>query len=171
MKVFIIAVVIFYFYLRKQITCLSNIKKTGIILKKYDAYYEAPDSKKEQAYLELVREKPLTDDLLGTYFSGAPSYRDFSDEGKIRQFHAMLLEFIDQNIYDFKKYFHPKYFLLDIFFFPATFFGFLLRHNFGRFISFSLSSLTWIATILISAYATELRIALDALVEKFTKII
>lgn len=172
MKIFLIIIVTLYFYLRRPVKCLSDINKAFKIIDRYNSFHEATeDEDRQRKYSEIARLKPLTDDLLDTYFNGAPSYQDFYDEQKIRSFYTRLHESIDLNRYNFKKYFHPKYLVRDIFFLPAAFVGFLLRLDFGRLSSFFLSCLVWIATILISAYALELRSFIDALIIKITGII
>lgn len=165
LKILIFILVILYFYLRKQVKCLIDISKASNIIVLYNSFFNASGKEKEKFFLEIARNKPLTDDLLNTYYYSAPSYEDFSNDRKLGEIYTKLFESIDKNRYNFKKYFHPKYLISDIFYLPAGIFGFLLRHSFGRIISFLLSCLTWIATIIISAYATELRVFIDSIID------
>lgn len=165
---FLIIVLVIILYLRKPIKHIMNMKKINKILGLYNTFLKAPDkTKKEQAFLEIARYKHLTQDLVGWYYENAPSYGDIHNDEKLRNFYIRLSEAHDYNLYQFKKSFHPKFIIKDIFFIPSSIIGFLLSINLNIGKKFFLSCLTWFATILISAYATELRNFLNTLLNKF----
>ncbi|UOQ85659.1 hypothetical protein [Gracilibacillus salinarum] len=138
--------------------------RINYLLNLYNSYKQASSREdKMQSFDAIARNKPLSDDLLGNIFRISPSYKDFEDERTIHHAFIKLHEAFNNNSYMAKKYLNPKYFIKDLFFIPANVFGFLVSYEFKKFPSFLFSCIAWLATILISAYAQEIRTFIDGI--------
>lgn len=157
-------------YLRRPIKKIFDNRKINYLSELYESYNKAIDrDEKLKSFEEIARNRSLSNDLIGGLYFDSPSYTDFGDERKIHRTYIMLIEQFDYNIYWVKKYLHPKYVIKDLLFMPAAIFSFLLNHEFNKVPSFLVSCITWIATILISAYATEIRLLIDELIKNSPK--
>lgn len=171
MKIIVIIVLLFFFYLRRPIKCLVNLFKISKLLDLYKSFFNSNGKDKEKYFTLIASKKPMSDELVNSFYYFAPSYKDFHNQELIYSFYIKLIESHDINRFNFLKYFHPKFVVQDIFFLPSKVFGFLLRHQFKVGPSFFLSCLGWIFTILISAYASEIKVVIDSLVTQITKTI
>lgn len=160
-------------YLRRPIKLLSKIKKINTLIDLYDEYLYATGEDKNEIFFEITKNKPLTEDLLRTkyYFVSAPSYKDFHNIEKMREIYLKLHESYDYKMYSLKKSFHPKYCIKDLFFLPSRTINFLLNLNLRLPVAFFLSTISWISTILISTYTSELRELINILIKSITKAI
>ncbi|AHN24376.1 MULTISPECIES: hypothetical protein [Lysinibacillus] len=169
MKIFLVAILIIFLYLRKPVSRLWRNTKINYLLGLYNSYKHANGhDEKALAFEQIAKNRPLSNDLIGGLYFFSPSYDDFGNEEKIRDAYIRLCEAFDDNYYWAKKYLHPKYLIKDIFFLPGAILGFLFNREFNNVPSFLVSCLTWTATILISAYATELRQLIDAVIKNFS---
>lgn len=166
---YLVIAFILFMYLRRPIRLLWKNIQLNYLMGLYNTYKEAQTyDDKVNAFEQIARNRPLSNDLAGNYNFRFPSYKDFDVEHKIVQSFFKLNELFDKNSFWMKKYLlNPKYFIKDIFYIPVSVLGFLLNRQFNKMPSLFLSFLGWIATILISAYATELRSFIDELIQQF----
>lgn len=157
-----------FFYLRRPIKKLRENIKLNYLISLYDAY-KAKETEEERllAFELIAKNRSLSNELIGSVRFRSPSYKDFKNEEKLFNTYIKLIETFDRNSYLMKKYFNPKYAVKDIFYLPASIFSFLLNHSFKRYTTFILSIFGWIATIIISAYASEIREIIDSIIDKF----
>ncbi len=142
------------------------------LIELYNAYRKAKNQdEKIKTFERIAKNRPLSDDLIGGSFYISPSYTDFNNLDTINTAYIRLLESFDCNLYWMRKYLHPKYLVKDLFFMPSALVSFLVNHQFKVFSSFLLSIFGWIATILISAYASELRVFIESIIDKLIEII
>lgn len=168
MKILLVAILIIFLYLQKSVSILWRNTKINYLLGLYNSYLHANGhNDKASAFKHIAKNRPLSNDLIGGLYIFSPSYDDFGNEEKIRNTYIRLYEARDENYYWAKKYLHPKYLIKDIFFLPGAILGFLFNQKFNNIPSFLVSCLTWTATILISAYATELRQLIDTVIKSF----
>jgi hypothetical protein len=159
---------ILFLYLRRPIKKLWENSRLNYLISLYNSYKTAnTHDDKTKAFELIAKNRPLSNDLIGGLYFYSPSYNDFGDDDKIRDTAIRIYETYDHNYYWAKKYLHPKYLVQDIFFLPGAILGFLFNREFNKFPSFIVSCLTWIATILISAYATEIRNLIQTIIENF----
>ncbi|GGN59529.1 hypothetical protein [Oceanobacillus indicireducens] len=167
MKIAALIFLLLFLYTRRSVGLLwKNIKIKNLLIT-YKEFFRADNQKERmKVFQQIAQNRPLSNDLIGGLYFYSPSYDDFSDEDKLKNTFISLMESFDNNSHWAKKYLHPKYFAKDLFILPASIFGFLLNHKFKSFSSLLLSCLTWIATILISAYANEIRLFIEELIKK-----
>lgn len=150
-------------YLRRPIKTGIQIYKINNVLTFYNDLDNADSEEKRlEAFQNIVIRKALSDYLCEyPWHHKFPSYNDYRDAQLIRDSRILLLEKIHENRFLLTKYLNPKYFIKDIFYIPASIIEFLISRKFGVGSSIFFSILTWIATVLISAYAAEIKIFID----------
>lgn len=164
LKVTLLIVFIILLYLRKPVITIWKNSKINYLINLYNDYKNAKNREDKIKAFELIAKNcPLSNDLIGGTYYISPSYKDFENEQTIQYAYIRLHEVFDQNLYMAKKYLNPKYFIKDLFFIPAKVFGFLVNHELNIFPSFLFSFFSWLATILISAYALEIRAFIDGI--------
>lgn len=165
-KIVIVVTVIAFLYLRRSIKLILENRRIDYLIGLYESYRKAVTNEEKQlAFEEIARNKSLSNDLINSFWFNSPGYKDFNNEEKIRNTFIELIETFNHNSYWMKKYLNPKFVIKDIFYLPSSILGFLLNHQFKILSSIFISSLGWIATILISAYAAELRALIDAIIK------
>lgn len=161
---------ILFMYIRKPITLFFNNYRLNYLMGLYNAYKRANTHEEKSKAFELIaRNRPLSNDLVGSVYFGFPKYTDFKDEQKITESYLRLVETHDTNSFWVKKYLlNPRYFIKDIFYIPAALFEFLLNHRFTKPTSTFISVLSWIVSLLISVYKTDIKTWINTIIEKFT---
>ncbi|OXS75567.1 hypothetical protein B1B04_07595 [Lysinibacillus sp. KCTC 33748] len=167
MKIILVLAFILFMYLRRPIKLFWKNTRLNYLMGLYNSYKNASTHEAKLDAFELIaRNKPLSNDLIGSVYFRSPSYKDFDDEQKIVESFFKLNEAFDRNSFWMRKYLiNPKYFIKDIFYIPAVVLGFLINHQFNKIPSLLLSSIGWVATILISAYTTEIRAFIDSIID------
>lgn len=167
MKIFLIIALLVFLYLRKPFNKLWRNTRINYLIGLYNSYRQAnTHDEKLNAFEQIARNRPLSNDLIGGIHYSSPSYKDFENDEKIRNAYLRLCEVYDSNYYQAKKLLHPKFLIKDIFFLPGLILSFLFNRKFKKTSSFVVSCITWLATILISAYAAELRILIDGIIKR-----
>ncbi|QGH35171.1 hypothetical protein GI584_14440 [Gracilibacillus salitolerans] len=164
MNITLLIAFIILLYLRKPVITIWKNSKINYLIGLYNSYQNSKNREDKLKAFELIaKNRPLSNDLIGGMYYTSPSYKDFENEQTIHHAFIRLHEVFDQNLYMAKKYLNPKYFIKDLFFIPANVFSFLVNHELKKFSSFLFSFFTWLATVLISAYAQEIRAIIDGL--------
>lgn len=92
MKIFLVAILIIFLYLRKPVSRLWRNTKINYLLGLYNSYKHANGhDEKALAFEQIAKNRPLSNDLIGGLYFFSPSYDDFGNEEKLEM---LILGFV-----------------------------------------------------------------------------